>query len=658
MRQLREIVIGVFVVVSIGLSGASAQQGTSGGQWREYGGDHGGMKYSPLDQVAAENIHELEVAWRWPSPDREIQMSSPEMRSTRHEDTPLYIDGVLYTVTPLGLVAALDPATGASRWLHDPRVYENGKPANSGFIHRGLAYWTDGTQHRILLSTNDAYLYSLDAHTGEIDTAFGENGRVDLTTGIRDAVRTRNFMGRRPQIAGDVAIVGNSISDPTTTQRMPPGDVKAFDVRSGRLLWTFHTVPHEYESGYDSWLDGSAEYSGNTNVWAGMTYDPDLDYVYLPVSGPTNDAYGGHRPGGNLFSSALVCVDVKTGERVWHFQAVHHGLWNYDLPAQPVLGDITVDGRRIKAVMLVTKHGFVFTFDRATGEPVWPIEERPVPQGEVPGEWYSPTQPFPSKPPTFTLQGSTEDNLIDFTPELRREAASQLQHFVHGPVFMPPSERGTLYLPGMSGGANWGGGAFDPETSMLYIPSHLAPAIHGVVPGNPEQTDFRYRSGRAPGLAELQRIDGLPLFKPPYSKVTAIDMNRGEIVWEAPIGSGPLNHPRLSGLNLPHLGDEIPRLGVMVTKSLLFVSTQRRHPFGPPAPPPWAEWGDPDMHRKVLYVYDKTSGALLREVELDGQSVAPPMTYMHQGTQYLLMAAGAAEESELVALALASKIGP
>ena len=491
VRGISELAVGVVLATAIGLSTASGQQGASGDEWREYGGDHGGTKYSPLSQISAENIHELEVAWRWQSPDREIQMSDPLMKSTRHEDTPLFIDGVLYTVTPLGMVAALDPATGATRWLYDPQVYKNGKPANSGFIHRGLAYWTDGTQERILLSTNDAYLYSLNARTGTLDPAFGENGRVDLTVGIRDAVRTRNFMGRRPQVAGDIAIVGNSISDPTATKRMPPGDVKAFDIRTGKLLWTFRTVPREFEFGYDSWLEGSAEYSGNSNVWAGITYDPELDYVYLPVSGPTNDAYGGHRPGDNLFSSALVCVEAKTGERVWHFQAVHHGLWNYDLPAQPVLGDITVDGRRIKAVMLVAKHGFVFTFDRQTGEPVWPIEERPVPQGNVPGEWYAPTQPFPTKPPTFALQGSTEENLIDFTPELKKQATDQLQQFVHGPMFMPPSEKGTLYVPGMSGGANWGGGR---------VRSRDVHALHPVSPRTGGPWGRAWRSG-ADGLS-------------------------------------------------------------------------------------------------------------------------------------------------------------
>ena len=350
------------------------------GEWPEYGGDSGGTKYSPLSQINKDNVRELQVAWRWPSADREIQLANRRLRSTRHEDTPLMVNGVLYTVTPLGIVAALDPATGEQLWLYDPESYSSGKLGNSGFIHRGLAYWTDGTDARILHGTNDAYLISIDARTGRPDGDFGSGGRVDLAEVILHAVRATNFMGRRPLVAGDVVVVGNAILDPTRSKEMPPGYVQAFDVRTGARRWTFHTVPQEYEFGYDTWLDGSAEYTGNTNVWAGISYDPELDYVYLPVSGATYESYGGHRPGDHLFAETLVCVEAQTGERVWHFQVVHHGLWDYDLPAQPVLADLTVDGREVKAVIQLTKQGFAFAFDRATGEPVWPIEERPVPQ--------------------------------------------------------------------------------------------------------------------------------------------------------------------------------------------------------------------------------------------------------------------------------------
>jgi quinoprotein glucose dehydrogenase len=651
-RAAALVATAFIIVVAPGLV---AQKGAQNGEWREYGGDLGATKYSPLNQINAANIDDVKIAWRWASPDREIQASDPLMRSTRNEDTPLMIDDTLYTVTPLGMAAALDPGTGQTKWLYDPQVYKEGKPANSGFIHRGLSYWSSGKIERILLATNDAYVYSLDAKTGKADPAFGENGRVDLTEGVRLAVRTKNFMGRRPVIAGNIAVIGNSISDPTNTKEMPPGDVKAFDIRTGKLLWTFHTVPHKGEFGYDTWYEGSAEYSGNTNVWTGMTYDPDLDYVYMAVSGGTNDAYGGHRPGPTLFAESIVCVEAKTGKRVWHFQTIHHGLWDYDLPAQPVLGDLTVNGKRIKALIQVSKQAFAYVFDRKTGKPVWPIEERPVPQTTVPREWTSKTQPFPTKPPAFDLQGTVEENLIAFTPELRKKALENLQFFEHGMLYTPPSEKGTLYLPGTFGGANWGGGAFDPETGMFYVPSRMLPTVYRVGPGDPKQTNFFYRSGGAPGgpnLGALQRIEGLSIFKPPYSRLTAYDMNKGDIAWQVPIGNGPRNHPLLKALNVGPLGDEIPRLGIMLTKSLVFVNAQRLESTGQRQPPPWIQHGDPDMEKQLLFVYDKKTGKLLRTILLDGLSAAPPMTYIYKGKQYIVAAIGAGETTELVALAL------
>ena len=423
--------VGVLAVVvaAAGLLGspALAQRGTQDGEWPNFAGNREGMKYSPLDQITKDNVDDLEVAWRWPTADRELQASNPAWRGGRYEDTPLMINGLLYTVTPLGLIAALDPATGETRWVHDPQAYTAGRPANVGFLHRGLSYWTDGTEERLVLGTNDARLVSIDARTGEPDPEFGVEGKVDIMVGIRDAVRGTNFAARRSLIAGDVVVVGNAIADGFRTKEMPPGDVQAYDVRTGRKLWTFHTIPKEYEAGYETWLNGSAEYTGNANVWNGMAYDPELDYVYLPTSTPTHNEYGGNRHGDNLYAESLVCVDARTGERIWHFQAVHHGVWDYDFATRPILADITVDGRPIKAIIQVSKQAFTYVFDRATGEPVWPIEERPVPQSTVPGERTAPTQPFPSKPPPFDLQGTTEDNLLDFTPELRRMALERLQ---------------------------------------------------------------------------------------------------------------------------------------------------------------------------------------------------------------------------------------
>jgi quinoprotein glucose dehydrogenase len=646
------------ILVSNPSSGLTQHRSTQEGEWRYYASDGHATKYSPLGQITKDNIQDLQVIWRWPSPDRTLHMSNPVLRTSRNEDTPLIANGVLYTVTGLGMIAALDPGTGQTRWLYDPVSYNIGRPSNVGFMHRGLGYWTDGKQERLLLGTADAYLISVDARTGKPDLAFGDRGKVDLTTGIHDAIRTINFHTvSAPLIAADVVVVGNTITDSPPKRAQPPGFVRGFDVRTGKLRWTFHTVPsRSTEFGWDTWLAGSAEYSGGANVWSGMSYDPELDYVYLPTSTPTNDWYGGHRLGDNLFAESVVCVEAKTGRRVWHFQAVHHGLWDYDFPTNPVLGDITVDGRRIKALIQVSKQAFTYVFDRTTGEPVWPIEERPVAQSTVPGERTSPTQPFPTKPRPFDLQGATEENLIDLTPELRKRALDQLQRFGYGPLFTPPSLKATVFLPGVLGAASWGGAGFDPETGTLYVPSRLAPSVYRLVSGDSSRTNFSYiwqSGGGGGGPLGMPTLDGLPVFKPPYARVTAIDMNKGEHSWVAPLGNGPRNHPLLKGLNVPPLGDGIQGGSVLVTKTLLFVSVTRLGINGSPSPPAWAEWGDPTADRKLIYVFDKQSGKLLREIELDGRSAAAPMTYLHDGKQYVVVAVGGGPTSELVALSLA-----
>ena len=612
----------------------NAQGSGTPGEWREYAGDVQGTKYSPLSQITVANVHELTVAWRWPSPDRALQVSNPLWQTGRNEDTPLMVNGVLYTVTGLGLVAALDPATGETRWIYDPESYKAGKPNNVGFIHRGLAYWTDGTRARLLLGTGDAYLISIDAHTGKPDPAFGKEGKVDLTVGIPGAIRARNFSARRPLVARDVIVMGSNIADTIRNRQMPPGDVQAFDVRTGKLLWTFHTIPREYEYGYETWLNESAESNGSANVWAGMSYDPDLDYIYLPTSSADNNGYGGGRPGDNLFSDTLLCLEAKTGKRVWHFQVIHHDIWDYDLPAIPILGDLTVDGRLVQAVMQVSKQGFTYVFDRKTGQPVWPIEERPVPQSPtIPGEWTSPTQPFPAKPPPFDLQGTLEHNLIDLTPELKRRALEQWTRFDHGPLYTPRSPEGTVIIPSGFGAANWGGAGFDPETGRLYVPSVT------MVSARRE-------------LADLVTIEGLSIFKPPYARVTAIDMNKGEHLWVSPLGNGPRNHPLLKDLNLPPLGDGIHRASVLVTKTLLFVNVSRVANNGLPEPRTWVQWQDPDAEQKLILAFDKSTGKLLREIELDGLSAAAPLTYLHGGKQYLVVAVGGGKTSEVVALSL------
>jgi len=656
-RFVRYAAAGTAILI---MSAASpeAQRDRKPGEWTAFAGSPQAQKYSPLDQITRANVKDLQVLWKWSSVEVDLQKSSPALRVSRNENTPLMANGVLYTVTGLGLIVALDPGTGQAKWIHDTEGHKPGKPNNGGFISRNFGYWTDGRIERILVGTHDGYLVSVDAKTGQPDPAFGTGGRVDITTGIRDVQRSINHSARGPTIAGDIAIVGSSISDGArNTRQMPPGYVKAFDVRTGKELWTFHTVPRAGEFGYDTWLNNSAEYNGNTNVWAPVAYDPELDYVYLPTSTPTSDYYGADRKGNNLFAESLVCVEAKTGKRVWHFQAVHHGLWDYDFPTHPILGDITVNGRRIKAVVQVSKQGFAYVFDRKSGEPVWPIEERAVPQSTVVGEWTSPTQPFPTRPPAFDLQGSVEQNLLDFTPELRQRGLEQLKNFTAGPLYTPPTERGTLALPGTLGGANWGGAAFDPETGILYVPSRTTPSILRGIPRNPDGTSLQGQS--SPPASPVQNnpssltIEGLPLFKPPYARVTAIDLNKGDHLWTAAVGNGPRDHPLLKGLNLPPLGDAMDGISILATKNVLFVTTWRRQrQDGRPLVPGWAPYGDPDAGRKVLYAFDKRNGALLRAFDMDGFSAAAPMTYMHNGKQFLVMAVGANEDAALMAFGL------
>jgi quinoprotein glucose dehydrogenase len=662
-RPLGRLVAIVAVLsVPVWTPSPRAQRAIDGGAWLTWGGDHTFTRYSPLSQITRDNVKDLRVVWRWQAADLALQKSTALWRSGRNEDTPLMANGTLYTVTGLGMIAAVDPATGQTRWVHDPESYKIGGSASPSFVQRGLAYWTDGKAERVLAGTNDAYVISLDAKTGTPDAAFGTGGKVDLLLALPGGNRaSRQVSARRPLVAGNIVVMGSAISDSAPNKEMPPGYVQAFDIRTGKPLWRFHTVPRAGEVGFDTWEASAAEYSGNTNVWAGMAYDPELDYVYMPTSTPTNDYYGGHRLGNNLFAETLVCVEAKTGRRVWHFQAVHHGLWDYDFPATPVLGDITVGGRRIKAVMQPSKQAFVYVFDRKTGEPVWPIEERPVPQSTVPGERTSPTQPFPTKPPAFDLQGTTEENLIDVSPALRERARGLLKNFDHGPLFTPPSEKGVIALPGIVGGANWPGGAFDPETGIFYVASRMNPSILRVVPGG-EKTNLRYLgSAGGPGqggiqgmtaaqLAEIMTLDGLPLFKPPYFRLTAIDMNKGERVWMSPLGNGPRNHPLLKDLNLGPLGGDYQRGSVLVTKTLLFVTMSALHSRGGPERAPWSKFADPDDERKLMYVFDKASGALLRSVELDGLSAAAPMTYVHNGRQYIVVATGGGLTSEIVAL--------
>ncbi len=636
------------VLVSLQMAGA---QGRSV-EWTHYSGNAASHKYSPLDQINKDNIGKLQVAWRWSSPDNALVEANPTARPGGYADTPLMVKGVLYTVTSLGQIAAINPASGQTLWSLDPGNWKTGRPGNLGYVHRGITFWSDGKIDRLLLGTHDAYLISVDARTGALDKAFGADGRIDLMGNLAHAVRATNYsVSAAPVVVKDVIIVGASIHDGPTHKEWPRGDVSGFDVRSGKKLWTIHSIPQKGEFGNETWGDDSWTYTGSTNVWTNMSTDEELGYVFLPFGTPTDDFYGGHRPGNNLFAETVLALDAKTGKRVWHFQGVHHGIWDYDFPAAPILVDITVNGKPIKALAQVSKQGFTYVLDRRTGAPVWPIEERAVPQSTVPGERTSPTQPFPTRPPAYERQGVTESDLIDFTPELKAAALDVFKQFETGPLFTPPSEKGTIVNPGWAGGANWAGAAYDPETQTLYVPSMTSPIVVQLVKPNAERSNLLYARG---GTQMPPTLDGLPLLKPPYGRVTAIDLSKGDTKWVAAIGDGPRNHPLLKDLNLPALGAPI-RNAAMVTKTLLFVAMGAGNLGGGRN---IAVGGRPmskvEIEPTKFRAYDKATGAPLWDVEAPGRPLASPMTYMFQGKQYIVVAAGGGTSAELVAYALGS----
>jgi len=643
-------------LVVAGLQLASAQVRSV--EWTHYGGNAASQKYSPLDQINKDTIGKLAIAWRWSSPDNPVVEANPLSRPGGYADTPLMVKGVLYTVTSLGQIAAINPASGQTIWVIDPGSWKTGRPGNLGFVHRGLAYWSDPStspgaiapKERLLLGTGDAYLISIDAKTGKLDPAFGDGGRVDLMGSLANAVRATNYsVSAAPIVCRDVIVVGASIHDGPTHKEWPRGDVSGFDVRTGKRLWTIHSIPQKGEFGNETWGDDSWTYTGSTNVWTNMSADEELGYVYLPFGTPTDDFYGGHRPGANLFAETLMALDFRTGKRVWHFQGVHHGVWDYDFPAAPILVDITVNGKPIKAVAQVSKQGFTYVFDRKTGTPVWPIEEKPVPQSTVPGERSSPTQPIPTKPPAYERQGVTENDLIDFTPELKQAALEALKEFDSGPLFTPPSEKGTIVNPGWIGGANWAGASFDPETGTLYVPSVTSPIVVQLVKPNAERSNLLYARG---GTQLPPSLDGLPILKPPYGRVTAIDLNRGDTKWVAPVGDGPRNHPLLKDLKLPPLGAPI-RNAALVTKSLLFVAMGSGNLGGGRSLPVGGRpLSKPEVEPTKLRVYDKATGAPLWDYDAPLRPLASPMTYSIQGKQYIVVAAGGGTSAELIAFAL------
>jgi quinoprotein glucose dehydrogenase len=468
------------------------------GEWGAYAANNGNTKYTDLDQIDASNVASLEIAWRRPALDSYYSAMNPSQRYTSNWiSAPVVKNGIAYVPNGVGLVEAFNPGTGETIWVQEP---VNGAEGLPGANTRGVAYWSEGDDRRILVQRG-TFLYALNADTGQAVSGFGVDGRVDLDLMPEGSELFR--WGGVPMVVRDVVVIGQSMSDTFSNKEAFRGDVHAFDVRTGELRWTYNTIPQEGQFGTASWQDRSWSYTGHSPVWALFSADEELGLVYMPISSSTNDMYGGHRIGDNLFSQSLVAVDAETGDRVWHYQTVHHGLWDYDPPAAPILMDITVDGEPVKAVTQLTKQAFAFVFNRETGEPIWEIEERAVPQSDVPGEVTSPTQPFPTRPAPFDRQGATVDNLIDFTPELRAEALEIFNNYVTGPLFTPPSIRsddpngtqGTIQLPGSQGGADVQGAAFDPETGYLYIPSITSPFVADIVPGDPEITNLSYVKG-------------------------------------------------------------------------------------------------------------------------------------------------------------------
>jgi len=610
--------------------------------WRNIHGELSANRYSPLDQIDADNAEKLAVVWRWKAGN---YGPTPEIRSVT---MPIMRHGRLY----LGAgttrnIVALDAATGQTLWMWRPdegERYENAARKSSGM---GVAFWEgDDGRRRVITVTPGYHLVSLNAATGLPDPEFGAGGWVDLTEGLRLADNRDLDIGLNapPLVVGDVIVVGaaHGIGGRPPLMRNVKGDIRGFDARSGELLWTFHTIPEPGEPGYETWYDGSADYTGNAGVWAPMSADPELGLVYLPVEAPTGDYYGGPRHGANLYANSLVALDVISGEIRWYYQLIHHDIWDWDNPTAPILADLP-NGKKL--VAQITKQNFAYVFDRETGEPVWPIEERPVPQTDVPGEWTSPTQPFPSKPAAYDRQGLSRDDLIAYTPEISAAVEEAIAGYrLSESLYTPPSQleapdgtRGTLGLPFATGGANFEGSGYDPETGILYVPSATYVNAYALV-SDPEASDIDFISGGA----ATPLVFGVPITKPPLGRITAIDLTSGEHVWMMANGDTPkiyLDNPAFAGVDLPRMGKPT-RAGIVVTKTLLFAGEG---------------WGTVGNIRgaPVFRAHDKQTGEILAEIELPATQSGPPSTYMVDGRQYIvMMVTDGKSPTELVALAL------
>ena len=618
--------------------------------WPNYGNDAGGMKYSPLTEINRGNVATLAVAFTWKNNEQPIAASDGQKaaRPGNFQTTPLAIHDTLFFSTPYNRVIALDATSGRELWAFDPQPWKTyGQPSNgTGFVHRGVASWSNGAQRRVFINSRWR-LFAIDAATGKVIPTFGEQGVVDLTAQLSRAVRKEHYTNTSPPVVwGNVVIVGNGVGDRLVYRGDPPGDVQAFDVRTGKRVWSFQTVPQPGHLGNDTWSDSAWAYEGHTNVWAPFTVDSARGLVYLPVGTPSNDWYGGERKGSNLFAETILCLDARTGRHVWHYQVTHHGLWDYDLPAPPNLVTVWHDGKRVDAVTVPTKQGFLFAFDRVSGKPLWPIEERAVPKSDVPGEASWPTQPFPTKPAPFTKQGFTENDVIDFTPAIKTAALAELSKYKFGPMYTPPSAQGTVVMPGAIGGSGWGGAAVDPESGWLYVKGTNSPALYTM------QTRLaKSDTVDAPFMVDLpnsslgvsmrdgpegtsRRGNTLPLNKPPYGNLTAIDLNTGDTRWQITLGDSPdyRKHPALAGVALPEKLGVAGSPGALVTKGgVLFITGGGR----------------------VLYAIDAKTGQTLWEYDLGQIAYANPMTYRTKdGRQLVVIATGVGAQATLIAFSL------
>jgi quinoprotein glucose dehydrogenase len=659
-RRRERLLATLTVLTLFATPPASAQRkGTENGDWRYWGADEGSSRYSPLDQVSAQNAGKLEVAWRWyaanygPEPD------------FINRCTPIKVGDRLYAVAgQRRTVVSIDPATGETLWMWRMKEEARWQASTRKNYGKGVAYAEVDGRGVIYLITPGYHLVALDAETGQPLPYFGLNGIVDLHLGLgnypvdadRGTLASGDITASSPPIVvNGVVVVGNSHDRGYYPEKKEniPGHVRGYDAKTGRMLWRFHVLPQPGEPGHDTWEGDSWTYTGNISAWAPLSADSERGLVFIPTDTPTNDYYGGHRHGANLYGTSLIALDARTGKRAWHFQMVHHDIWNYDNPDAPHVLDITVGGRTIPAVAAVTKQGFTYVFNRESGEPVWPIEERKVPQSDVPEEKTWPTQPFPTRPAPFEHQGITENDLIDFTPELRKQALEIARQYRMGPLFLPPSlwaapdgTKGAFNVPGANGGANIpGGAAVDPETGILYVATERGHSVLSLIPGKErgkviggDNSNMNYVS-RGPG--GIRGPQGLPLLKPPYGSIVAIDLNTGEHLWRVQNGDTPAtvkNHPALKGVKLPVTGHQT-HATVLVTKSLFFYGEGRG--------------ADPYLH-----VLDKRTGRELAKVELPATTNTAPMTYMHKGRQYIVVSVAApGHPAELVALAVPQEKG-